>query len=89
MPPGSTPARFIATSDEAPQSISTASAPSVSSRQVWKRPPLPNASPEPRKRSESAMAGPQGVGVGRSAGPYTSDAVASAGTGGIVAAQAS
>ncbi len=56
MPPGSTPARFMAIRDEAPQSISTASAPSVSSRQVWKRPPLPNASPEPRNRSERAMA---------------------------------
>ena len=35
------------------------------------------------------MARPQGVGAGRSAGPYTSDTLASAGTAGIVAAHAS
>ena len=47
---GVTPARFIAISDDAPQSISRGSLAPSSSRQVWKRPPLPNASPDPKNR---------------------------------------
>ena len=45
---GSSPARFTAISDEAPKSIRAISFAPKRWRQVWKRPPLPNASPEPR-----------------------------------------
>src|ERR671932_93113 len=45
---GSTPKRFIAMSEEAPQSISSCAPSERTYMQVWKRPPLPKASPVPR-----------------------------------------
>src|SRR5260370_20753820 len=48
---GSTPNRRIATSDDAPQSTSTCPRPVSTWMHVWNLPPLPNASPEPRKRT--------------------------------------
>src|SRR5262245_10087734 len=55
---GSTPARFMAMSEEAPQSISRLPAGSpLRCRQVCKRPPLPRASPEPRNRSATDATG--------------------------------
>src|SRR5437867_2016316 len=46
---GSTPWRFMASMDVAPQSSSTRLVPASRRMHVWWRPPLPNASPEPRK----------------------------------------
>lgn len=46
---GSTPAAFSAVRLVAPQSMRTLSAAPSSQKQVWKRPPLPNASSEPMK----------------------------------------
>src|SRR5438034_6584936 len=48
---GSTPKRRMAMSDDAPQSSSTFESGERTWMQAWKRPPLPNASPEPRKRT--------------------------------------
>src|SRR5438132_2284416 len=48
---GSTLKWRMATSDEAPQSSRTLEVAERTWMQAWKRPPLPNASPEPRKRT--------------------------------------
>src|SRR5438034_3062779 len=48
---GSTPKRRIGMSDEAPQSSRTVEFAERTWMQAWKRPPLPKASPEPRKRT--------------------------------------
>ena len=42
------PERFIAINDDVPQSIRTESDIPARRKHVWRRPPLPNASPEPR-----------------------------------------
>ena len=48
---GSTPNLRIAISEEAPQSMRKRVFPSSTRKQVLNRPPLPKASPQPRKRS--------------------------------------
>src|SRR5713101_3063525 len=45
--PGSRPRRLSATSDDAPQSKSTCVSVERTEIHAWKRPPLPNASPDP------------------------------------------
>src|SRR5438132_5983799 len=52
---GSTLKWRMATSDEAPQSSRTLEVAERTWMQAWKRPPLPNASPEPRKRTVTGV----------------------------------
>src|SRR5438132_11751523 len=54
---GSRPARFMPTRDDAPKSIMSGSLPPLNCKQVCRRPPLPNASPDPMKLS-SIVLGP-------------------------------
>src|SRR6266540_1107902 len=62
MPRGSMPNRFIAISEEAPQSIRNLVDGASTRMQVWKRPSLPKASPLPRNRT---LTSPTGLLLGR------------------------
>src|SRR5436309_9709590 len=60
---GSTPGHFMASMDVAPQSSNTRREPASRRMHVWWRPPLPNASPEPRKVTRT-RSGARGGGDG-------------------------
>ena len=53
---GSIPCRASAISEEVPKSIAKRERGPSTRMHVWNRPPLPNESPEPTKRTLTAMA---------------------------------
>src|SRR5260370_5460067 len=55
IPFGSTPKRRIEIIAEAPQSIRKLASPRLTKKQVFKRPPEPNASPQPRNFTSRAF----------------------------------